>query len=86
MVSVEKKSETFGSETEGVWSLVKFPIKPEEIGTSLDIQFINKKEVKNNNVAVFITNQFGESMPFYSLPIGGVPKYKYKIGMKPAGK
>jgi len=86
VVSVEKKSETFGSETEGVWSLVKFPIKPEEIGTSLDIQFINKKEVKNNNVAVFITNQFGESMPFYSLPIGGVPKYKYKIGMKPAGK
>jgi len=84
VVSVAKKGEMFASQTEGVWSQVKFAISAEEVGTSLDIQFINKKEVKNNNVAVYITNQYGELMPFYSLPIGGVPKYKYKIGVKPA--
>lgn len=84
IVSVAKKGEMFASETEGVWSQVKFAISAEEVGTSLDIQFINKKAVKNNNVAVYITNQYGELMPFYSLPIGGVPKYKYKIGVKPA--
>jgi hypothetical protein len=84
VVSVEKKGDMFASETEGVWAQVKFKIEAAEIGTSLDIQFINKKEVKNNNVAVYITNQFGEFMPFYSLPIGGVPKYKYKIGVKPS--
>jgi len=84
VVSVKKRGEMFNSQTEGVWSQVKFKIEPEEIGTSLDIQFINKKEVKNNNVAVYITNQFGELMPFYSLPIGGVPKFNYKIGVKPA--
>lgn len=84
VVSVKKRGEMFNSETEGVWSQVKFKIEPEEIGTSLDIQFINKKEVKNNNVAVYVTNQFGELMPFYSLPIGGIPKFKYQIGVKPA--
>jgi hypothetical protein len=30
----------------------------------------------------YITNQYGELMPFYTVPIGGVPKYKYKIGVK----
>ncbi len=84
VVSVEKKGEMFASQTEGVWAQVKFKIEKAEIGTSLDIQFINKKEVKNNNVAVYITNQYGEAMPFFSQPIGGVPKYKYNIKMKPA--
>lgn len=84
VVSVAKKGDMATSATEGSWSKSKFEITQEEINTSLDIQFINKKEVKNNNVAVFITNQYGELMPFYSLPIGGVPKYKYKIGVKPA--
>jgi len=83
VVSVAKKGDMFDSKTEGSWSQMKFEISPEEVNTSLDIQFINKKAVKNNNVAVFITNQYGELMPFYSLPIGGVPKYKYKIGVKP---
>lgn len=83
VVSVSKKGEVFDSPTEGVWSQLKFQIIEDEWNTSLDIQFINKKAVKNNNVAIFITNQYGELLPFYSAPIGGVPKYKYKIGVKP---
>lgn len=84
VVSVAKKGDITTSITEGSWSKQRFEITQEELNTSLDIQFINKKEVKNNNVAVFITNQYGKLMPFFSLPIGGVPKYKYKIGVKPA--
>lgn len=83
LVSVAKKGEMFDSSTEGTWSKIKFEIGKEEQNTSLDIQFINKKAVKNNNVAVTIRNQYGELMPFYSIPIGGVPKFKYKIGVKP---
>lgn len=84
VVSVAKKGDMSGSSTEGTWSQIKFEIDKEELNTSLDVQFINKKAVKNNNVAVTIKNQFGELLPFYSIPIGGVPKYKYKIGVKPA--
>lgn len=83
VVSIAKKGEIFTSGTEGEWSLIEFPVVEEEINTSMDIQFINQKAVKNNNVAVYIKNQYGELMPFYTAPIGGVPKYKYKIGIKP---
>ncbi len=81
-VTVAKKGEIAQSQTEGTWSQVKLPVVKDEINTSMDIQFIKKTAVKNNNVAVYITNQFGELLPFYTLPIGGVPKYKYKIGIK----
>jgi hypothetical protein len=54
-------------------------ILPDELNTSLDVQFIKKKSIKNNNITVFIVNQYGETMPFYAVPIGGVPKYNYKI-------
>ena len=81
-VTVAKKSDIKESNSEGTWTQLKFLISKEEINTSIDLQFINKKNVKNNNVTVYITNQFGELLPFYSTPIGGVPKYKYKIGVK----
>lgn len=84
VVSVAKKGDMAGSSTEGTWSQIKFEITNEELNTSLDIQFINKKAVKNNNVAVTIKNQYGKLLAFYATPIGGVPKYKYKIGVKPA--
>lgn len=84
VVSVAKKGDMFGSTTEGTWSQIKFEIGKEELNTSLDIQFINKKAIKNNNVAVTIKNQYGKLLSFYATPIGGVPKFKYKIGVKPA--
>lgn len=59
--------------------ILKHNIVDDEINTSLDVQFITKKASKNKNIAVSITNQYGESLAFYRLPIGGVPKYKYKI-------
>ncbi len=53
-------------------------IKKAEKGTSLDIQFQKRKEnsLDNNNVVFYIRNNYGESMPFYTVPIGGVPKFK----------
>ena len=81
-VTVAKKGEITQSETEGTWSKTKLTIVKDEINTSMDIQFIKKEPIKNNNVAVNITNQYGELLPFYAVPIGGVPKFKYKIGVK----
>jgi hypothetical protein len=39
--------------------------------------------IRNNNVVIYLENQYGELMPFYSIPIGGIPKFKYSIGIKP---
>jgi len=65
-----------------------YNVKPSEIGTSLDVQFQKNKDrsLKNNNVVFFITNQYGEALPFFTAPIGGVPKYRGKVVMTPKRK
>ena len=63
------------------WSTSVYKIKDKERGKSLDIQFTknNKQSVNNNNVVFSIRNQYGELLPFYVVPIGGVPKFEGKI-------
>ncbi|MBN2481273.1 MAG: hypothetical protein JXB19_06010 [Bacteroidales bacterium] len=80
-VSVARKSQMSKVSGEDHWIEDEFTIFEEEKNTSLDIQFIKRKSpaVKNNNVVVNVRNQIGELLPFYVIPIGGVPKYKYDI-------
>jgi hypothetical protein len=82
VVSVAKKGEITKSSGNAVWLENTHKIVSEEKNTSLDIQFVKQQDSKNNNVVVYITNQYGELMPFYATPIGGVPKFKFKIGIK----
>jgi hypothetical protein len=82
-VSVAVKGEIFRPKGDGKWGDTIHTTLKEEFNTSLDVQFIKQNNVKNNNIVVYITNQYGEMLPFYTVPIGGVPKYKYKIGVKP---
>jgi len=69
---------------ENNWVIRKFPIHAEEKNTTLEIQFVKNQavQVKNNNVVVCVRNQYGASLPFYVVPIGGVPVYAPKIRMK----
>jgi hypothetical protein len=66
------------------WIVRKFPIVEEEKSSTLEIQFIKNQsvQVKNNNVVIAICNQYGVSLPFYVVPIGGIPVYSPKIRMK----
>ena len=87
-VSVARKGQLSKVSNEDVWVDDEFKIFEEEKNTSLDIQFIKSKNpvVKNNNVVVNVRNQYGELLPFYVIPIGGVPKYKYGIGARKVGE
>jgi hypothetical protein len=84
IVSVSRKGSLVKVSGENNWVESEFKIMNEEKNSSLDIQFIKKKSppVKNNNVVIYVRNQYGELLPFYTIPIGGVPKYKYKISVK----
>ena len=64
--------------------IMKFPIVAEEKNSTIEIQFIKNQsvQVRNNNVVIAIRNQYGESLPFYVVPIGGIPVYSPKIRMK----
>lgn len=79
LVSVSKKGTPIPASGEDDWKVSTFQITEEEKKTSLDIQIIKTSNVKNNNIAFYITNQYGKTMPFYTIPIGGIPKFKYKI-------
>lgn len=82
LVSVSKKGSVSKSSGDNQWKEHEFTVTEDEKNTSLDIQFVKQGDSKNNNIVINITNQYGESMPFYTSPIGGVPKYKSKIGVK----
>lgn len=80
-VSIARKGQMSPISGDDLWVEDEFKIFEEEKNTSLDIQFIKKKSppVKNNNVVINVRNQYNELLPFYVIPIGGVPKYDYNI-------
>lgn len=88
VVSVARAGLACKVSADDAWGQSKFKILDEEINSSLDFQFIKKKSppVINNNVVISVKNQYGELLPFYTIPIGGVPKYKYSIGIKKKSK
>lgn len=79
VVSASKNGIKLKTSNDGVWVSDETKITDEERNTSLDIQMVKYGKQGNNNVVFYITNQYGEFLPFFTVPIGGMPKYKYKI-------
>lgn len=67
------------------WSESEHKVMEKEKESSFDVQFHknDKAPTRNNNIAFYITNQYGEAMPFYTIPIGGIPKPKATIKLIP---
>lgn len=82
IISVAKKGEAVLASGDGQWNISQHKIVTGEANTSFDVQFVKQKAVNNNNVVVYITDQYGALLPFYASPIGGVPKFKGKIVVK----
>jgi len=73
---------------DNTWSNSVYKIKDKERGKSLDIQLTHREKmnVNNNNVVFSIRNQYGELLPFFVVPIGGVPKFQGSISATPIKK
>lgn len=69
----------------GNWGSSEHDILATEKESSLDVQFHKDDEdpKDNNNIGFFITNQYGEFLPFYTIPIGGIPKPPASINLIP---
>lgn len=80
VTSEVRREQAINVSGENIWKKTIFAVLDGEQGKSLDFQFVKRKDpvVKNNNVVITVRNQKGELMKFFSSPIGGVPKYKYK--------
>lgn len=81
IVSIIKKGELSKASGDNTWQTTIHQIAEQEKRTTLDVQFIKNKKVliKNNNVTLFVTNQYGGALPIYTIPIGGTPQKNYKI-------
>lgn len=79
IVSKTKKGEAAKSSMNNNWVTSEHKIDDGEKNTSLDVQFVKTISKTDNNITVYITNQYDKAIPFYASPIGGVPKYSYKI-------
>ncbi|TFH35638.1 MAG: hypothetical protein E4G95_06660 [Bacteroidia bacterium] len=85
VVSVSRKGQLMLISNEDDWADSKIKLFDDEKNTSLDFQFYKKKSalVRNNNVVISVENQYGELLPFFTIPIGGVPVFKAKTAGKP---
>jgi len=79
--SVAKNRHVATSSANNAWSTSKHMIDQEERNTSMDVQIVKKKTSRNDMVC-YLTNQYGDAVPFFSTPIGGPPTFKYKVDIK----
>lgn len=84
IVSIAKNGEMSKSSGDNVWENTSHLIVEKEKKTTLDVQFIKNKKVliKNNNVTLYVTNQDGNLLPIYTVPIGGTPRANSKVQFK----
>lgn len=79
IISMSNPGTKVPSSGDGDWKESSFPITDKDKNTSLDIQIIKTGDKRNNNVVFSVTNQYGKNLPFYSIPLGVVPKKNIKV-------
>ncbi|MEQ9423631.1 MAG: hypothetical protein RJQ09_04380 [Cyclobacteriaceae bacterium] len=62
------------------WASSTHKISEEERNTTIDLQILKSKNSRNDMV-LYVKNQYGEAIPFFTVPIGGPPKFKYKVDL-----
>jgi len=83
VISVARPGSKVAISKEDHWAFDELLVQDEEEGTTFDFRFVKAIPlVKNNNVVVNVRNQFDEALPFYTIPIGGVPEYAGDVGME----
>lgn len=68
--SLVRKSELVKSSKDGDWSISTHNVHDKEKGACMDLQIVSLVERRNNNMVFYITNQYGEALPFMNYPIG----------------
>jgi hypothetical protein len=67
------------------WSKSNHNVEADERNKCLDLQIIKKGDYRND-VVIYITNEYNVPVPFFAAPIGGAPRYKYKIKVNATAK
>lgn len=81
VVSTVRRGQLQAVGGEREWVEDRIRLDNAELNSTLDFQFIKRQDtlVRNNNVVISVENQYGETLPFFTVPIGGVPVYNSSI-------
>ncbi|MVN78387.1 hypothetical protein GO988_18810 [Hymenobacter sp. HMF4947] len=79
--SVAKNGHESPVSGDGQWTSSVLPVDVKEHGLSLDFRLTSKATVFNDMV-FYVTDQYDKALPFFAVPLGGPPRYKYDIDMK----
>ncbi|PBQ31881.1 hypothetical protein CNR22_08905 [Sphingobacteriaceae bacterium] len=60
------------------WSMASEAIVDGEKNKCLDLQIVKKGDY-TNDLVLYITNEYDVPVPFFAAPLGGVPRYNYKV-------
>lgn len=80
LFSKVKKGEVISTSGNGNWKKSRHLIEEKEKGKCLDYQ-IQKRGAWHNDMVVFIVNQYNIPVPFFAVPLGGVPEPEVKFQM-----
>ena len=79
--SVAKNGHSAAVSGNDQWTSSVLPIDPKEHGLSLDFRLTSTAK-SSNDMVFYVTDQYDKALPFFAVPIGGPPRYKYDIDMK----
>lgn len=79
--SVAKNGHPAAVSADGQWASSVHPIAPAERGFSLDLR-LTTRTAKPNDLVFFVTNQYGTALPFFAVPLGGPPRFRYQVEVK----
>ncbi|MBL0049468.1 MAG: hypothetical protein IPP32_15385 [Bacteroidetes bacterium] len=82
--SIKKNGHDIAFSGNNVWAKSNVIISEAEKNKSLDVQLVKSGNAINDMV-FYVTNQYNVPVPFFTVPLGGVPKYQYSIKITPNG-
>ena len=83
LFSVAKNGHLAAGSADNDWAVSMHKVVESERGKSYDLQIIKPKDKSfDNDMVMYVVNEYDEAIPFFASPIGGPPKYNYVVKVK----
>ena len=79
--SVAKNGHPAKVSADNVWARSVHPISDKEHGLSLDVRLTSLTK-EGNDLVFYVTDQYDVALPFFAIPLGGPPRYRYEVEVK----
>ncbi|WBA40399.1 hypothetical protein [Hymenobacter canadensis] len=79
--SVAKNGHPASVSQDNIWARSQHPISSKEHGLSLDMRLTSLTK-EGNDLVFYVTDQYDVALPFFAIPLGGPPRYRYDVDVK----